>query len=258
MRHVFLAIALAVAFVGFHSNRVQAQSRAALTRVNATYPSGVPSSVVGAYITVTLTVSPSGAVTDVQRSNWSTRSNSEPSSRSMLASEHDRALRKFSSAAIEAARRWTFAPADVTSTTEVAFAFGATMRGSVTRLVRLLTPAGFADWIDSWWNPLVSPVHVDGHHMAPRKVVDVRPLYPGQTGESSVSGDVVLEVQTRKDGSVGSARVLRSIPKLDHYALDAALGWKYEAVRVDGAPVEAVITETVHFTPPVERQIAGR
>lgn len=258
MRHISLAIALAVAFVGFHANRVQAQSHAVLTRVNATYPSGVPSFVVGAYITVRVTVSPSGDVTDVQRSNWSAGFSGEPSSRSMFGREYDRALGLFSSAAIEAARKWKFAPAAVASTTEVAFAFGATMRGSVTRLVRLLTPPGFADWIDSWWNPPVSAVRVDGHRVAPRKIVDVRPLSPGRTGESSVSGDVVLEVQTRKDGSVGSACVLRSIPTLDHYALDAALGWKYEPVRVDGAPVEAVMTETVHFTPPVERQIAGR
>src|SRR5207244_815811 len=93
MRRISLALTLAGVLAGFHSNRVEAQSRAVLNRVNAAFPPGVPSSVVGAYVTVTLTVATSGDVTDVQRSNWSMRS--DPSSHAMTASEHDRALRLF-------------------------------------------------------------------------------------------------------------------------------------------------------------------
>lgn len=255
MRHTAHAVALVGTLIAFQSSRVWAESPAVVTRVNAAFPSGASSSVAGAYITVQVTVSPSGDVIDAQRSNWSATASGSGRSWRM---EHDRALRLFSVAAIDAARRWKFAAADHPTQTEVAFAFGATMHDSVARLVRLLTPRSFADWFDARWNTPTVPVHVGGAIEPPRKLADARPLHPGRTGDSSVSGDVVLEVQTRKDGSVGSACVLRSIPALDHYALDAALGWKYEPLRVSGTAVEAVMIETVHFTPPVEQRIAGR
>jgi TonB family protein len=253
MRHTCLAIGLAGALIAFQSGRVLAEPRAVVTRVNAAFPSGAPSSVAGAYVTVELTVSPGGDVVDVRRSNWSIRPDSSRPSRV----EHERALGLFSAAAIDAARRWKFAAGDRSTTTEVAFAFGATMRDSVVRLVRLLTPRSAGDWIDARWNATTS-VRVGGDIAPPRKVVDTRPLHPGRIGDAPISGDVVVEVQTRRDGSVGSACVLRSIPALDHYALDAALGWKYQPLRVNGTAVQAVMIETVHFTPPVAQRIAGR
>lgn len=252
MRQISLAIGLAAALISFQSSRAGAEPRAAVTRVNAAFPSAAPSSVVGAYITVEVTVSPGGDVVAARRSNWSATSGGSRWSRP----EHARAVDLFSAAAIDAARRWKFAAGEQPTTTEVAFAFGATMRDRVTRWMRMLTPRGFGDWIDARWNAPTA-VHVGGDIAPPRKLVDTRPLQPGRIGDPPVSGDVVLEVQTRQDGSVGSASVLQSIPPLDHYALDAALGRKYEPLRVNGAVVEAVMTDTVLFTPTVAR-IAGR
>jgi TonB family protein len=61
---------------------------------------------------------------------------------------------------------------------------------------------------------------------------------------------VVLELHIRQDGSVGDARTLRSAPIFGRYALNAALGWKYNPVLANGKQLDALMPATVTFTPP--------
>ena len=73
----------------------------------------------------------------------------------------------------------------------------------------------------------------------------VDPRYPPALREARVEGEVVLYAIIRKDGSVDSVQVLRSIdPQLDRNAMDALLQWKFRPADRAGSPIdlEAVIT----------------
>ena len=82
----------------------------------------------------------------------------------------------------------------------------------------------------------------------PRKIRDVRPVYPQEARDARVQGVVIIEARIEPDGRVGSARVLRSIPLLDQAALDAVQQWEFEPTLLNGAPVAVVMTVTVQFT----------
>jgi TonB family protein len=92
------------------------------------------------------------------------------------------------------------------------------------------------------------PVRVGGAIKPPKKIRDVRPVYPPDAREAGVQGVVILDVLIAPDGTVGDAKVLRSIPLLDQAALDALRQWEFEPTLVDGAPVPVVMTVTVNFT----------
>ena len=91
-------------------------------------------------------------------------------------------------------------------------------------------------------------LRVGGNIRTPRKVKDVRPLYPQEARDAGVQGVVIIEMRVDADGRVGSARVLRSIPLLDQAALDAVQQWEFEPTLLNGAPIAVVMTVTVQFT----------
>jgi TonB family protein len=219
--------------------------RVAVTSVNPTYPSGVSRWVSGSYITVKMTVSPAGTVNAVDISNWSLtyakNFASDPREMGSVGTQakgiNKASLRLFAAAATAAARQWKFAPSNAESAEEVAFAFGASRFGAF----RAVLPSFVVSWIDAVW---YSRNAWAGSVMPPRKIEDTRPFDPRPGNQREIPATVVVELQVRRDGSVGRARVMRSVPMLDHYALDAALGWKYDAV-----PVEFVMTVPVQFKP---------
>jgi protein TonB len=94
--------------------------------------------------------------------------------------------------------------------------------------------------------PLV-PLRVGAAVREPRKVKDVRPVYPALAISSRVQGVVILECVVDTLGHVQEARVLRGIPLLDEAALDAVRQWVYSTTLVDGVPVPVVMTVTVTF-----------
>jgi TonB family protein len=59
--------------------------------------------------------------------------------------------------------------------------------------------------------------------MAPRKLKDVKPVYPADAQSNRVQGIVIIEATIDTSGKVTNARVLRSIARLDDAALDADL-----------------------------------
>ncbi|MBA2303228.1 MAG: energy transducer TonB [Acidobacteria bacterium] len=81
----------------------------------------------------------------------------------------------------------------------------------------------------------------------PKKIRDVRPVYPPEAISASVSGMVIVEALIDTEGAVRSARVLRSIPLLDQAAVDAVQQWRFTPTTLDGVTVPVVMTLTVNF-----------
>lgn len=90
-------------------------------------------------------------------------------------------------------------------------------------------------------------LRVGGAIEEPRKIRDVRPIYPEVARAAGVSGIVIIEVTINTEGDVTDARILRSIPLLDQAALEAIVQWKYQPVTVGGVPTPVKMTATVMF-----------
>jgi TonB family protein len=91
-------------------------------------------------------------------------------------------------------------------------------------------------------------LRVGGPIKAPRRLVDVKPVYPADARAAGIEGVVVLDIVIGEDGSVIEARVLRSIPELDQAAIDAVNQWQFEPTLLNGEPVELEMNVTVNFT----------
>jgi protein TonB len=92
------------------------------------------------------------------------------------------------------------------------------------------------------------PVRLHSGIQAPRKIVDVAPVYPPLARETHVQGVVILEVVIDDDGDVASARVLRSVTLLDQAAVEAVRRWRFSPARLNGEAIPVVMTVTVNFT----------
>ena len=91
-------------------------------------------------------------------------------------------------------------------------------------------------------------VPVGGDIKEPRKIRDVRPVYPQVAMAARVEGIVIIQATISKEGSVIDAKVLRSQPLLDQAALDAVTQWTFTPTTLNGVPVEVLMTITVNFT----------
>jgi protein TonB len=59
---------------------------------------------------------------------------------------------------------------------------------------------------------------------------------------------VILYAVIRKDGSVDSIQLVRSVdPELDQDAMEALAGWKFRPAERDGAPVEVAAIVRIPF-----------
>lgn len=96
--------------------------------------------------------------------------------------------------------------------------------------------------------PPQAPVRVGGDIKEPKKIRDVRPVYPQIAQTAKVQGIVIIEAIIGKDGNVRDAKVLRSVPLLDQAALEAVRQWRFTPTLLNGIPVEVVMTVTVNFT----------
>jgi TonB family protein len=93
-----------------------------------------------------------------------------------------------------------------------------------------------------------APVRVGGGIREPRKILDVRPVYPEAARLAGISGVVILEAVIDQEGMPVNLRVLRSIPDLDQAAINAVRQWRYTPTLLNGVPVAVVMTTTVNFT----------
>ena len=96
--------------------------------------------------------------------------------------------------------------------------------------------------------PPQAPIRVGGEISEPRKIRDVKPVYPQIAQTAKISGLVIIEAIIGKDGRVRDAKVLRSVQLLDQAALDAVRQWEYTPTLLNGVPVEVIMTVTVNFT----------
>jgi TonB family protein len=90
-------------------------------------------------------------------------------------------------------------------------------------------------------------LRVGGDIVEPKKIRDVKPVYPSIAAAAAVEGTVIIEAIVGVDGTVQNARVIRSIPLLDEGALDAVRQWLYTPTRLNGRPVEVLVTISITF-----------
>jgi protein TonB len=96
--------------------------------------------------------------------------------------------------------------------------------------------------------PPQAAVRVGGQVKAPKKVRDVKPVYPEIAKQARLVGVVVLECTISPQGRVTDVKVLRGIPLLDQSAIDAVRQWLYTPTLLNGVPVPVIMTVTVNFS----------
>ena len=104
------------------------------------------------------------------------------------------------------------------------------------------TPGGAVD------APCVDPGTTGGHIIPPRKLVDVRPVYPDHLRAGRVAGAVTVEGLVGRDGTVHDLRVTGA-PHADlgSAVVDAVSRWTFTPTRLNCEPVEVAITAVVNF-----------
>jgi TonB family protein len=100
-----------------------------------------------------------------------------------------------------------------------------------------------------------SPAHRRETLSGPVPEIKVDPKYPPDLIREHVQGEVVLYAIIRKDGTVDSIRVMRSLdPQLDHDAANALAQWKFRPGTRARVPVdiEAVVHIPFNYATPAQ------
>jgi protein TonB len=92
------------------------------------------------------------------------------------------------------------------------------------------------------------PVRLGGQIKAPRRLVNVAPVYPSIAQQARVEGEVEIEAVIGEDGRVRDARVTRGKPLLNDAALTAVRQWVFTPTTLNGEAVAVIMTVTVVFT----------
>jgi len=78
---------------------------------------------------------------------------------------------------------------------------------------------------------------------------EVKPAYTEEARRRGISGDVVLEIVVRRDGSVGDVQVIQGLGGgLDQRAVEAVRQWRFSPARRFGTPVDVIVEVAVEFT----------
>jgi protein TonB len=93
-----------------------------------------------------------------------------------------------------------------------------------------------------------APLRVGGNISPPKKIRDVKPIYPAEALAAKVQGVVIIEATIDAAGFVADAHVLKGVPMLDQAALDAMRQWQFEPTMMNGVAVPVIMTVTVNFT----------
>jgi protein TonB len=82
----------------------------------------------------------------------------------------------------------------------------------------------------------------------PRLLREVRADYTDAARRANLSGEVLLEIVVRRDGTVGDVRVLQRLGSgLDERAIHAVRQWRFSPARLRGAPVDVIVEVAVEF-----------
>jgi protein TonB len=83
----------------------------------------------------------------------------------------------------------------------------------------------------------------------PRLLREVRADYTEDARRRGVSGDVLLEIVVRRDGSIGDVRVLQGLAGgLNDRAVQAVRQWRFAPAQRQGAAVDVIVEVAVEFT----------
>jgi TonB family protein len=83
----------------------------------------------------------------------------------------------------------------------------------------------------------------------PTVIREVRPTYTPEAMRAKIQGFVVLDVVVQRDGTPGEIRIVRSLDPggLDRQALVAVRGWRFSPGRLNGVPVDVLVTIELMF-----------
>jgi TonB family protein len=82
----------------------------------------------------------------------------------------------------------------------------------------------------------------------PRLLREVKAEYTEAARRQSVTGEVILEIVVRHDGTVGDVKVLRGLGAgLNERAVEAVRQWRFSPARRQGAPVDVIVEVAVDF-----------
>jgi protein TonB len=83
----------------------------------------------------------------------------------------------------------------------------------------------------------------------PRLVREVKAAYTDEARRRNISGDVVLEIVVRSNGTVGDVRVLQGLGAgLEQTAIQAVRQWTFQPAKRKGVPVDVLVEVAVEFT----------
>jgi TonB family protein len=96
------------------------------------------------------------------------------------------------------------------------------------------------------------PMKIGGNIKPPRKILDVRPVYPAAMLEAGFEGVVPMAALIDVEGRVASVRVVSAQvhPELAQAAVDAVRQWRFTPTLLNGAAVEVSMMVSVGFSLP--------
>jgi TonB family protein len=93
-----------------------------------------------------------------------------------------------------------------------------------------------------------TPSTTGGRIRPPRKIKDVRPIYPASLQQAGVQGKVGLEAIIGTDGTIREATVVDSVhPELDAAAVEAVRQWQFDGTLVNCSPAEVKMRVSITF-----------
>jgi protein TonB len=95
--------------------------------------------------------------------------------------------------------------------------------------------------------PPAKVVRIGGQIKEPKKIRDVKPVYPDLAVQSRVSALVILEAEVDTRGHVKGVKILRGHPLFDEAAMEAVRQWRYQPLLLNGEPTGFVLTVTINF-----------
>jgi protein TonB len=82
----------------------------------------------------------------------------------------------------------------------------------------------------------------------PSLLREVKPTYTDEARRRNITGDVVLEIVVRADGTVGEIRLLDGLGSgLNQRAIEAVRQWRFSPARRFGQPVDVLVEVAVEF-----------
>jgi TonB family protein len=82
----------------------------------------------------------------------------------------------------------------------------------------------------------------------PRLLREVKAEYTEDARRRGITGDVVLEIVVRRDGSVGDVRIMQGLGAgLDQRAVQAVRQWRFDPARRQGVAVDVLVEVAVEF-----------